>query len=482
VHARTERVETQAMPDPAPSPTERAYLFPRQTIPLTELRANGRTLRSTVPRRGLATFDATDRDPVEILEQQNQDRLPDLVPVRIGRMLQSAFAYYRGTAAVMANDLANEARTEIELVICGDAHVSNFGMYASPDRRMLFDLNDFDETAFGPWEWDVKRLVTSAVVGCRDRGFAASEARDAALSTARNYRLGLRRLFELTALERFYDRVETDWLVTQLDSEDQKLLRKTIKKAQKRTSDRVLASITTADDHGRRHIVDEFPIIRHEDLLDVDRVTALYDQYRLTVHTDVALLLEQFHVEDAVRRIVGVGSVGTRCSIVLLIGPADEPLFIQVKEAPPSVLETYGHLREVAPATAADGRSGREGWRVVAGQRVLQASSDPFLGWIRTEGRDYYCRQFRDMKGSIELDALNPAQYASYGGLCGAVLARAHAQSPFAGMIAGYLGNSARFDEAVTTWAEAYADQIERDYEALVAAVRAGRVPAEEGV
>jgi uncharacterized protein (DUF2252 family) len=470
------------MADTASSPIDRAHLFPRLTTPMTELRTAGRDLRTTCPRRSFATFVGLDRDPVAILEQQNQDRLADLVPVRIGRMLQSPFAYYRGTAAVMANDLATEPRTGIELVICGDAHVSNFGLYASPDRRVLFDLNDFDETAFGPWEWDVKRLIASVVIGTRDRGFNATESRDAATETARVYRETLQTLFERSAIERYYHRIEADWIVTQLDSEDQKLLRKTIKKAKRRTSDRVLASITTADDHGRRQIVDEFPVIRHEDLLDVDRVSTLYDAYRLTVHTDVALLLEQFHVEDAVRRIVGVGSVGTRCSIVLLIGPTDEPLFIQVKEAPPSVLETYGHIREIPPSTAADHQSGRQGWRVVAGQRVLQAASDPFLGWIHSQGRDYYCRQFRDMKGSIELDGLSPAQYANYGSLCGAVLARAHAQSPFAGMVAGYLGSGARFDDAVTTWAEAYADQVERDYDALQAAVRSGRLPAEEGV
>jgi uncharacterized protein (DUF2252 family) len=482
VHARTERVETRAMVDLAAAPTQRAYGFPRLSVPLTELQAAGRARRSEVPRRSLATFVAPERDPVAILERQNTDRLPDLVPVRMGRMLQSPFSYYRGTAAVMANDLANETSTNIEVVVCGDAHVSNFGMYAAPDRRVLFDLNDFDETAFGPWEWDVKRLVASAVVGCRDRGFTASQARDAAVNTARSYRLGLQRLFGLTALERYYDRVETAWLATQLDSEDQKMLRKTLKKARRKTSDRVLADIATIDQEGRHRIVDDFPIIRHDEMMQVDRVIELYDAYRLTVNTDVALLLEQFHVEDAVLRIVGVGSVGTRCSIALLIGTSGEPLFIQIKEAPPSVLETYGHLREIRPSVAADEVHGKEGWRVVAGQRVLQAASDPFLGWITSRGRDFYCRQFRDMKGSIELDALNPNQYTNYGGLCGAVLARAHAQSPQAAMVSGYLGNGARFDEAVATWAESYADQIERDYEALVAAVRAGRVPAEEGV
>jgi hypothetical protein len=243
----------------------------------------------------------------------------------------------------------------------------------------------------------------------------------------------------------------------------------------------VLANITTVNEDGHLHIVDEFPIIRHDHLVSVERVQGLYGSYRLTCRTDIALLLEQFTVVDAVLRVVGVGSVGTRCGIALLIGPSEEPLFLQMKEAPPSVLETYGHLHESSFDVASD-RLGKEGWRVVAGQRILQAASDPFLGWVTFDGRDFYIRQFRDMKGSVQLEALDAGQFLRYGGLCANVLARAHAQSRDAAIVAGYLDNGGRFDESISAWSHAYADQVERDYEALGRAVKQGRLTAEEGV
>jgi uncharacterized protein (DUF2252 family) len=360
--------------------------------------------------------------------------------------------------------------------------VSNFGLFASPERNILFDVNDFDEVAFGPWEWDVKRLVASAVVGARQLGFDAAQVTDSALRAASGYRDALKALFAMTALERFYYRVDTDWLVAQVGADDQQMIRKAIKKARHRTSDRVLANITTTGEQGDPRIVDEAPLIRHSDVTPLDRMTKLYETYRSTVHVDIAILLEQFRVVDSVLRIVGVGSVGTRCSIVLLMGLSHEPLFLQVKEASASVLDTYGGLR---PGAARDGTGDgieQEGWRVVAGQRILQAASDPFLGWVRFNGRDFYCRQFRDMKGSVELEALTATQFAEYARLCGAVLARAHAQSRDAGMVAGYVGTGPRFDEAITEWAQHYADQVERDYEALGRAVRDGRLPCEDGV
>jgi uncharacterized protein (DUF2252 family) len=458
-----------------------AYEFPRTTLSIAAAKEQGRLLRKEFPRTSFAEFTPPERDAVAILEEQNRDRLPDLVPVRIGRMLQSPFSYYRGTAAVMANDLAAEQRTGLEVVLCGDAHLSNFGLFASPERSVLFDLNDFDETAFGPWEWDVKRLVASAVIGGRDRGFDADQCTEAAMSAAQGYRRSLRELFALSALDRFYYRVDTEWLEAEVDATSRRLLQQTVKKARKRTSDHVLAKITEVDQDGEHRIVDQFPVIRHDAVISQESMLKMYDEYRVTMRTDVAYLLQQFRVVDAVLRVVGVGSVGTRCFIVLHLGPADEPLFLQFKEAPPSVLKTYGKLH-TSTRGAAGNRAGREGWRVVAGQRVLQAASDPFLGWMAQDGRDYYVRQFRDMKGSIDIAALTLVQFDTYAELCGAVLARGHAQSGEAATIAGYLGASPRFDETVTAWATAYADHVERDYEALQRAVSSGRLPAEHDV
>jgi uncharacterized protein (DUF2252 family) len=464
------------------APTEPSYTFPHLTISRSDAIAHGRGLRERLPRRTLGALVAPDRDAVAILEDQHRDRLPELVPIRIGRMLQSPFAYFRGSAAVMANDLAARARTGVDLIVCGDAHLSNFGLFASPERRVVFDLNDFDEAAFGPWEWDVKRLVVSVVVAGRLVGLSRAQCTTAATATAASYRLALGKLLEMTAVERFYFRVETDWLEAQLGTSARQALRKAVRKARRRTSDHVLAKITTTSEDGQPRIVDEEPILRHDDSLDVSQSGEVFDAYRRTVRTDVAVLLEQFRLVDVARRVVGVGSVGTRCDIALLLGPSDEPLFLQIKEASASVLESYGNLQDPFRGASRGGSAGREGWRVVAGQRILQAVSDPLLGWVTFDGRDYYGRQFRDMKGSVELETLTPAQFTNYGSLCGAVLARGHAQSRDAIVVSAYLGRKSQFDDAITTWAHRYADQVERDFAALHAAVRGGRVHAEEGV
>jgi uncharacterized protein (DUF2252 family) len=470
-----------ATASPSTGPTEAGYRFPKLTRSGGEAAQLGRELRKRLPRRSVSAVAGADRDAVSIVEDQNRDRVPELVPIRIGRMVESPFAFYRGSAAVMAADLSAEPDTGVELVVCGDAHLVNFGLFASPDRRVLFDLNDFDEAAFGPWEWDVKRLVTSMVVAGRDHGLGDDQCREAALGAARGYRVGLNRMMQLSALERYYFRVETDWLESWVQRDAQKLLRKSVERARKHTSERVLERITTADGDGTPQIVDEPPITQHGAGDDLAFVVELYEAYRKTVHTDVALLLQQFRVVDSVLRIVGVGSVGTRCHVALLLGPMGEPLFLQVKEAPPSVVATYGGRRPGAGRTGEPG-PGREGWRVVAGQRVLQAASDPFLGWVENGGRDFFCRQFRDMKGSIDLATLGAEGFVGYGRLCGGVLARAHAQSPDAAVVSGYLGRSERFDEAVTEWALGYAQRVERDHAALCRAVETGRLPCERGV
>lgn len=450
----------------------------------------GQALRQHLPRSAQAELVLPERDPVGILIKQNDTRLPDLVPVRIGRMLQSPFTYYRGTAAVMAHDLAGSAVSGPRVVSCGDAHISNFGLYASPERRLLFDLNDFDEGGLAPWEWDVKRLAASIVVGGRDRGFTDLQNQDAVVTAVGRYRTTLRELLEHSLLERYYFQVDTDLLERSINRAGRKVLRKTLSKARTRTSDQVMSKIVIADEGGQARIVDQPPVaqhVAHGSLADIERMFA---QYRSTLRADVALLLSQFRVVDYILRIVGVGSVGTRCYVILLQGPAGEPLFLQAKEAPPSVLQTYGGQERILPDVIPPAVRGHEGYRVVSAQRVLQAQSDPFLGWIegyaaddeKNRPVDYYWRQFRDMKGSVELDALDASQFQSYVTLCAQLLARAHSQSPAAARVVGYLGKADSFETAIAAWAKDYADQTERDFEALKHAAKIGRVPVEYGV
>ncbi|HTU13743.1 MAG TPA: DUF2252 domain-containing protein [Solirubrobacterales bacterium] len=450
-----------------------------------DARKYGKTLRSQIKRSDHARFLAGERDPVAIIEEQNLSRLQELIPVRIGRMLQSKFAYYRGTAATMAHDLSDEPRTGIQIITCGDAHVANFGLFAAPDRRVLLDLNDFDESGPGPWEWDVKRLVASVEVGFRHRGFSAESARRACLSAARSYRETLAELAEMSALDRYYYRAEIEtYQDLAANPEGAELIRKTVKKARKRTSERVLGKIVTTLDDGELQIADQPPILRHiGDLVPREEVQRVVDKYRETLRPDIALLLSKFRLVDYALRVVGVGSVGTRCFIILLVGPQGEPVFIQLKEAQRSVLETWGKIPPVPLTGLGDRDAKKQGYRVVSSQQVLQAASDPFLGWVSgVRGVDYYGRQFRDMKGSVDLETLTEAQFERYGTVCARLLARAHSQSPGWAAILGYLGGSDVFDRAVATWCHDYADQAERDFEALEAAVKSGRLPCEAGV
>lgn len=461
---------------------------PTDQVPsLQELRRYGRTLRAAVRRRDHADLRLPGRDPLAILEAQNAARLPDLVPVRMGRMLQSPFTYYRGTAAVMAHDLAADRVTGPQVVCSGDAHISNFGLFASPERRVMFDLNDFDEASNAPWEWDVKRLTASIVLGGRDNGLSDGRCRDVAEDAVRSYRTTLLELFELSALERYYFQVDTDWMEG-ATAKHARLVRRTRDRARRRTSDQALDKMAIIGGEGPLRIRDVPPVTRHVDYVSAEMLAVIFDQYRRTLRADTALLLSQFTLVDFVLRVVGVGSVGTRCYVVMFAGPSGEPLFLQVKEAPPSVLETHGGHRcrfgRLPPV-----RRGRQGFRVVAGQRILQAHSDRFLGWVGSwfderDGfppTDFYVRQFRDMKGSVEIGELSASQYRSYVSLCARLLARAHSQTPGAAAIAGYLGRSDRFDRAVARWSVAYADQSERDFASLVAAVKSGRLHAEHG-
>jgi uncharacterized protein (DUF2252 family) len=452
-----------------------------------ESRAEGKALRHRLRRQDQDVLQVPDRDPAEVLTAQNATRLPDLVPVRIGRMLQSPFAYYRGTAATMALDLADAPVTGVDLVICGDAHLSNFGLFASAERHLVFDLNDFDEVGYGPWEWDVKRMAASAYIGARDNGFTEEVAHEAAVASVRSYRESLAELCGLSALERYYYRIDADKVAAMARTKmGRKFVMSTASKATRRTSEQVLDKITTSDEGGRLRIVDQPPLMQHVSGATDERVELLVSLYRKTLRPDVALLMSQFTLRDYVLRVVGVGSVGTRCYVLFFEGPSGEPLFLQAKEASQTVVRSHGGRSSDLPVPAPPESEDHEGFRIVAGQRILQASSDPFLGWIRADapdGRtyDYFVRQFRDMKGSIELSLLPTTQFVGYSRLCGALLARAHAQSPGAAVVSGYLGSSDAFDEALARWSRRYADQVEADFAAVERAVAEGRLPAERG-
>ncbi|MGK2955437.1 MAG: DUF2252 domain-containing protein [Solirubrobacterales bacterium] len=450
-----------------------------------EDRAFGKSLRGKIRRSEHGKFTPTERDPVAIIEKQNETRLQQFVPVRIGRMLQSKFAYYRGTAANMAFDLSDEPRTDVHVVACGDAHIANFGLFAAPDRRVLFDLNDFDEAGLAPWEWDVKRLAASVEVGYRHRGFTPEQARAGCLAAVRSYRERLGELAEHSTTERYFRRAEMEDIKNMaVDETGRKLIEKTVKKAQGRTSEKVLGKIVTTTHDGKQRIQDQPPILEHfEAVVSRAQIQHVYDRYKETLRPDVALLLSGFELVDYAHRIVGVGSVGTRCVILLLVGPQNEPIFIQLKEADPSVLETWGGMAPSPLPGLGDRSATSNGYRVVSTQQVLQAASDPFLGWVEdVRGVDYYARQFRDMKGSADLEALTVSQYQNYGLMCGALLARAHSQSPGWGAIQGYLGSSDSFDRAIADWSSSYADQAELDFEALEEAVKSGRLPCDAGV
>ncbi len=457
--------------------------------------ARGKAARAQVPRASHAVFDPpSDRpDPIALLEGQAKSRVPDLVPVRWGRMVVSPFTFYRGAALPMASDLATTPVSGLAVQACGDAHLSNFGLFGSAERRLVFDVNDFDETLPGPWEWDVKRLAASLEVAARSNGFSAKQRRDIVMAAVGQYRQAMRGFAGLTNLDIWYAHLDMNELSAQFDSQLQprqrRYLDKGLAKARTRDSMQEVAKLTRMVD-GRPRIISDPPLLVPIDELmttDVDRaaieslLVGLIAKYRRTLETDRRYLLEQYQFVDLARKVVGVGSVGTRCWIVLMLGRDDsDPLFLQVKEAEASVLSRFVGASKYA----------NQGQRVVAGQRLMQASSDIFLGWQHTEGdatldeqpRDFYVRQLRDWKFSVEIENLVPAGLRIYGAICGWTLARAHARSGDRIAIAAYLGNSDVFDRAIAEFAASYADQNERDYEALVEAVASGRITAERGL
>jgi uncharacterized protein (DUF2252 family) len=408
---------------------------------------------------------------VDLLEAQAKNREPDLLPIRYARMIPSPFTFLRGAAVVMANDLAGTPQTGIRAQLCGDCHLSNFGGYASPERTLLFDVNDFDETLPGPWEWDVKRLAASLVVAGRGNGFDGSDCRRAARSAVASYRNRMTEFSEMGELEVWYSRVSAeDFLGLITDSKTMGKAKKAVKKARGRHSLQALSKLTSVVD-GHRIIEDDPPLLVR--VLDDDlrgRISEILQMYKRTLQDDRRHLLDQYRFVDVARKVVGVGSVGTRDFVVLLEGRDEgDPLFLQVKEAEGSVLEA--HLPKSIYKN--------QGHRVVAGQQLMQAASDIFLGWLRGRvGHDFYVRQLRDMKGSAKIENFTPGELALYARICGWALARAHARSGDRMQIAAYLGKSERFDNAIADFGEAYADQTEQDHAALCAAVESGRITA----
>jgi uncharacterized protein (DUF2252 family) len=479
-----------------PGAVSQESAWQRRHLGVEEREARGRAARTAAPRSAHAYWQpGPDRaDPVALLEEQAADRVPELIPVRYGRMLVNPFTFYRGAALIMSADLATTPRSGIEVQLCGDAHLSNFGGFGTPERRMIFDINDFDETLPGPWEWDVKRLAVSFEVMGRERGFRPADRRAIVLTAVREYRERMRRAAGLGTLEVWYDQLESGDLLRLMrqaarkqpaGKAQQRRAERNIAQARTRDSARVFAKRTEENGGEPRIVAQEPLIVPVEELVETGSewenadklIRGLLRDYRQTLggqHHPI----EEFRFVHAARKVVGVGSVGTRCYILLMLGRDDsDPLFLQVKEAQASVLERFADRSVYA----------NHGERVVAGQRLMQAASDIFLGWITARGldgriRDFYVRQFQDWKGSVDTEAMMVPGATFYARICGATLARAHARYGDRIALASYLGGADNFDNAIADFATAYADQNERDYNAFSAAVKAGRLQAQVGL
>lgn len=472
----------------------RRYTRPRWGVHLSaaERAALGKAARSEVPRSSHAVFDPSAHrpDPVDLLEEQAATRVPELVPIRYGRMLTSPFAFLRGSALVMASDLAGTPTSGLRVQACGDAHLANFGLFASPERQLVFDMNDFDETLPGPWEWDVKRLAASLEVAGRDNGFDDAERRDVVLAGVRSYRTAISDLARMGNLTAWYARFPVEEVKARLDESTRtrvvKQGDKIRSKAMARDHLRAFSRLVTVVD-GEPHFVSDPPLlVPIEELLGDsvarDELRAALEgairSYRGTLSTENRRLLEGYRFVQLARKVVGVGSVGTRAWVALMLGrDAEDPLLLQIKEAQSSVLEAFVGRSVYTNA----------GHRVVAGQRLMQAAGDYLIGWDRVQGidgqiRDFYVRQLHDWKGSFDVQQMVPAGMALYAELCGWTLARAHARSGDRIAIAAYLGSKDTFDRAVATFASLYADQTVRDHAALATAIAEGRVRAESGV
>jgi uncharacterized protein (DUF2252 family) len=438
------------------------------------LLAEGKTMRRITPRKAHRAVGQLPeaRDPIQLIVASNEDRVAALVPVRHSRMLESPFTFYRGTAGVQAFDLAHAPSSGIEVQCCGDAHLMNFGGFATPERNFIFDLNDFDEAFPAPFEWDVKRLSASFVLAARWRGFSESTAQDVAEATARAYRERMAISAREATLDTWYTAVTWEGIRDQVAGDPQMLrgIEAIIAKAQTRTGEDVFHRLTKTEG-GDPRLLDQPPLLYHLPNLDLSSVAKPFlDSYADTLREDVRSLFSRLRFVDAALKVVGVGSVGTRCLAVLMLGEQNEPIFLQVKEARGSVLANGGR----------PSRWANNGERVVVGQRAMQAASDIFLGWSRgPDGRDFYVRQLRDMKVSVDVATMRQAALNFYGILCGQTLARAHAKAGGGTRIAGYLGRSEAFDTAIGRYALAYADQAERDYDAFRRAAASGIIRTE---
>ncbi|WP_375738847.1 DUF2252 domain-containing protein [Pseudomonas boanensis] len=434
--------------------------------------SKGERLREIVPRSSHALWKLPrkHRDPVAVLEESNRYRLPELVPVRYGRMLRSPFTFLRGSAGLMAYDLATTPNTGIVVQACGDCHLLNFGLFATPERNLIFDINDFDETLPAPWEWDIKRLAVSFAVAARDNELAEKVAQAAATECVRAYRERLRACSKMSPLEVWYDRLDSETILDMAPSAKiRKFREQMMAKARQRVGDYLYPTIS-GEVGGRRRLINQPPVFFHLAEKGFDQVVhEALEAYRLSLPDERRTLIDRYRLEDIAVKAVGIGSVGTRCFVGLFFSAENHPLLLQIKEACPSVLEPYA------------GKSIYEnhGQRVVTGQRLMQSSSDIFLGWTHgREGRCFFVRQLRDMKMSVPVEGASAEQTMLYAELCGRTLARAHAKSGDSALISGYLGKSDAFDKALGEFAMAYADQNAKDYAALVAAEKSGRIKA----
>ena len=465
--------------------TARAH--PYRTV--EERVARGLAWRETAPIEGHGVYaiNRRRRSPVGILRSQDDARVKELVPIRYGRMSASPFSFYRGSAAIMAYDLSSQRWTPGHTQICGDAHLSNFGVFASPERDLVFDVNDFDETLPGPFEWDIKRLVASFILAARDRGFKRKEARTAVREVLTAYRSTIAELAQMGTLDVWYTKIDEQMLLTAIHQMGKqqgkdKALKSATKTAttnfdaaRRKTSMKAEKKLTEVVD-GRRQFREEPPLLSRSAITEQyrGRVQKAFSGYRATLPEERRRLLERFHIVDMAQKVVGVGSVGTRAGILLLEGRDDsDPLVMQFKEATSSVLETYLGVS----------RASQHGQRVVEGQRYMQAASDIFLGWVRGEGgRDFYVRQLHDMKGSVDVDTILPIALTAYARLCGAALARAHARGGDVVAIDAYIGADETFSDAIEEFAQVYADQAEQDYGHLKQAISDGKIPVQEGI
>jgi uncharacterized protein (DUF2252 family) len=453
---------------------DRVVLLDGQYLSADERRAAGKAMRDAVPRASHGGWKPPkDRlDPIELLNESNEGRLSQLIPIRFGRMAQSPFTFYRGAAVVMAADLASTPQSGLRVQACGDAHLLNFGGFATPERNIIFDINDFDETLPAPWEWDVKRLAASVVIAAQHLRFADSDAAKAATDTVCSYRERMANYASMRALEVWYDSIDLERASREFPAEEHReRLERRVEQARKKSAPEMLFP-KLAEHHGAvPRIKDEPPLIFHPTAEEAPGLKSGYKDaiahYRVSLPAHVRVLFDRFHFRDLAIKVVGVGSVGTMCSVALFMAADDDPIFLQVKEARASVLEPY----------AGKSTHHNHGERVVVGQRLMQSASDMFLGWTRGEnGRDVYIRQLRDIKISAIIEDWDFKDLRAYGRLCAWALSRAHARSGDAARIAGYMGSNSTFDDAVCEFAVEYADQNQRDYRAFIRAVREGRI------